>query len=298
MRKLGVVYCIALVSILIASNALGTTISVVRDASHGTFMDLLGPSPTVVSDPVSHTKVAGGLFKWDINAGANESDYVTVTENGNIKVLSFCIDLKEYVPTDNDSATYEYFVENRIAEAPRPHISNGSDPSEAYPMGADKAKAISILWAQHFGEARLGGTNADAFQLAIWEILFEPWANRSSWSVSMSQGAFYHESGAPAAATLANTWLTEVRNAYALYPGELADLVNERYLPHLVAWVAPYSGGGEEVDKSYQDQLVEKYYNTPLQPPPVPEPATVINLAWLAMLGGAGAFRRLRRGKC
>lgn len=245
---------------------------------------------------MGYKTVRGGPFQWDVNQPNDSSrtngDFVTVDG----QVLSFCIDLIEYV---GSGATYE--MEPNIENAPQPTLSDAQDPNGAYPMEAQKAAAVKELWAEHIDDAKRGGVYADAFQLAIWEIIFEeyhPGNPNDYWNVNgydSGRGDFYWRSdrsgnpnsyiyGTDGYLTLANAWLSRVDGDYT---GHLA--------PELVAWVAPYPEPG--VDSARQDQLVQctPYDNETQQ---VPEPGTVVNLLGLGLMVGLGGFRRLRwRGR-
>ena len=101
-------------------------------------------------------------------------------------MTAFCIDLKQ--TATSSVQPYDLTV---LEAAPQ-------DGGSVYsPMGSKKANAIRQLWGAHFSEINGVAASAAAFQLAIWEIIFEnaPGAdptngwNLSSGNVSAQAGA-------------------------------------------------------------------------------------------------------------
>jgi hypothetical protein len=69
-------------------------------------------------------------------------------------------------------------------------------------LGGSIADTLARLFNEAYGSAGASNVNSAAFQLAIWNILYD-----SDSSVSNGQGSFYATSGNAAAIAQANTWL-------------------------------------------------------------------------------------------
>jgi len=103
-------------------------------------------------------------------------------------------------------------------------------------MGQQKAAYIEAFWGQHFGSVSDSVSNA-AFQLAVWEIVFEEPLN---WDVA--GGSIYTTGGSTASANardLASTWLNEYDPDGPRQP--LAALSNSSYQDYVVAVPLPGS---------------------------------------------------------
>ena len=97
-----------------------------------------------------------------------------------ISTWGFCIDLAQYSPSD-----YVTYVADDLENAPAPKNTFGS------PMGANKADAIRALWGQDFSQVLTGtasqqAVKAAAFQVAVWEIIYENFPSSPSdwWDVT------------------------------------------------------------------------------------------------------------------
>lgn len=237
--------------------------------------------------PIERGWYQGGPFLWNITGATMEpgwdevvnEDFVTVGG----KVVSFCLDPRQAavgfldIELDPSLAPGPDLSEDRAAPGP-------SDPNGAFPMGSDKFDAMRELWAEHFEEAKYGGLAGDSFQLALWEILFEPFEaatplSSMSWDVNQnnsgSRGDFYikgYEDSASlnlaAITAKSNSWLADIDGDY----GGHAQ-------PTLWAWASDEN----------QDQLVQVIA--------IPEPVLLIQLAGLAAVIGLAVLRRrwLRR---
>jgi hypothetical protein len=123
----------------------------------------------------SNSEVGGsGLIKWT-NASTTDpsADSTFGTEAGGNKTFyTFCIDLVQNIQEGNN---YTYSVNIPLSDAP---------PSGAYtnsgvtgPMGVAKADEIEALYGLYYNNDIIGAgateTNKAAFQLAIWNILYD-----------------------------------------------------------------------------------------------------------------------------
>jgi hypothetical protein len=141
--------------------------------------------------------VLAGVYNFDISGGSGItvpgiSSYTQLPEWG------FCIEM-QYSTT-----SYKPYTIKSLQDAPLTGGPLGG------PMGATKADAIAELFANHIADVAGNNTNAAAFQLAVWEIVYE---NNGSWDVKATGGAAdtgFRATGNAAALNLANTWLGEL----------------------------------------------------------------------------------------
>ncbi len=133
-------------------------------------------------------EVLAGPFNWTRDAGNPGTD-TTVPAT----FSSFCIELTQNIEFNT---IYEYTLAN-LADAPIP-----ATPPYGVPMGAAKADAISELWGRFWSPA-FTAQDAAAFQLAIWEIVYDgPYgANTGTGQV------FLFSNVNPATIAQTNTWL-------------------------------------------------------------------------------------------
>ncbi|NQU25796.1 MAG: hypothetical protein HQ567_31290 [Candidatus Nealsonbacteria bacterium] len=231
------------------------------------------------SPPVhEHT---GGAFFWDITsstpAGWNNAQFVTVKQ-GNAgwaahsgptqRVISFCIDKDQ-----NIKNTYTLYDD--IADVPISTV-----PAK---LGVLGKAMVEELWAEHFwgvggvketwenGSAADARLYVDAFQVAIWEIVYDKaWAVDADTdlrvALDLNEGN-NQWTGNAAIFDKAQEWLDDVDNSFLVKT------------PVLFGWDEPSAG-----DVS-QGQIVER----------IPEAATVINLMGLGLMIGLVGIRRWRR---
>jgi hypothetical protein len=142
---------------------------------------------------------AVGQYNWQRTGG----DYAGIADS----FSTFCIELTENISLGN---TYRYDVVG-IEAAPLP--GNNTDPigsGVSGPMGAVKAERLRKFWGSYHDLILSASTTAQAreraaaFQLGIWEIVFDHQANVADYNVA--DGRFYATQNT-ASRTLANTWL-------------------------------------------------------------------------------------------
>jgi hypothetical protein len=130
-----------------------------------------------------------GVFNWQVNSIDNSSGSNPFSAGQNFG--AFCIDLDSYL-NYNDSYQLNY--------------SSVIDP--------DDYLRLARLYAAHYNDIGTSDTNAAAFQLAVWEIIYvlgasAPYADGELWT---SGHSFYVDGGKPSAGTagaIANTWLAD-----------------------------------------------------------------------------------------
>lgn len=210
-----------------------------------------GPTPATVSN------VRAGLMNWTQTSHTTGGNLVG---NGN-GFVTYCIDLAQFV-----SSPSTFNVTTDPSLVPNPSSATGSLVTAwAGDVSKTKETALLRLFAKHYSPANPSGDYHAAFQLAIWEIIFETTPGNKSLSSGTTNAT-----GVAAAITTANNWLSNLfaGGSYAL--GSFVFLT---------------SG-------DHQDQIV---YREPPNPGPTPEvPVPTAAAAGLMLLGGLGV-RRLSR---
>jgi len=120
-------------------------------------------------------------------------------------------------------------------------------------MTADESAGIARLWA-HYDAGKLTGNSASAFQLAVWNVLYDT-------DYTVDKGDLSIKSGSQAVRDLANSMLTWLKSSTSNDPS---------------ATLTAYTSN------CYQNLITGVY--EPVTPVPVPEPAT-LGIAGLAVLG-------------
>ena len=145
-----------------------------------------------------------GMYFWDPVGTSNPSPF-------NKRFTSFCIDL------DQAAQTPSTFTIKTLEEAPAGPGPGavGSGPSSSF-MSAQQANYIRELWGEHYSELRSGTVTQQndktcAFQLAIWEILFENSATKDPSNGYLK--ILY--SGSPAYINLTNQYLNSTYDSGA-----------------------------------------------------------------------------------
>lgn len=176
---------------------------------------------------------------------------------------TFCIDLTQDVYLGH-SYTYDV-VDMSVAPNPLPP----TEPVGSTGLGTTNRQNLENLYALQYDNIGSDNDRGAAFQIAIWEILFD---TGSSHDVSTGQFAI---SGASSnVINLANQFVTD-----ALAPGALT------FHHQLLALTSP----------TVQDQLFLGE-STPTQPgPPQAVPTPAAALGALPLLGALAAFRHKRR---
>ncbi len=153
------------------------------------------------SDAFSGNTTAG-LFQWVVNSST--SDDISAGQALN----SFCVELLQNVHVGN---SYDYEVVDPT-EVPAP---NGFlDPG----MSTEQASMISSLFDQHWDDANDGSSlSAAAFQIAVWEIVYEggqvDFGDGSSAATGFNtQDGWFTASNNNGATDLADQWLASLFN--------------------------------------------------------------------------------------
>jgi hypothetical protein len=205
------------------------------------------------------------------NLGSTTAGYMNWTVNSSSGLpfaapssfYGFCIQWGEFT-----GSNVTFGVTSALQTAPQ-----GSPPG--VPMGATAATALNRLFDNHFSPTGLTGTNATAFQLAVWEIVYEG-VNNTAGPYSLASGGFSVSSAPAAAVSTATTWLNNL----------FTDPIQTNYGVYALTSADP---------NGFQDQVIGIIVNGGGDPNvDVPEPATMS----LLMVSSFGAVvYRVRRRK-
>ena len=148
--------------------------------------------------------VYAGVYNLGLNPAAGtysgpEADALVASASPDYVLNAFCSDIHQNVPSKSGWTTYDIF---------RPEDAPVGGPNLPGGMGVDKAWDLRRLFHQH-QDAWTGGTStqnrnaAAAFQMAVWEIVFETGA------YGVGSGHFRTNSTA-SWVPLADTWLQQL----------------------------------------------------------------------------------------
>jgi hypothetical protein len=205
---------------------------------------------------VNGTSVTGtpGPYYWHESNPAPGSPYANPT-------TTFCVELTQHISTGN---TYSY-TPTTLASTPG--------------VSASEATLISQLWGAHFNTAWesstfTGSDQSTAFQLALWELVYDSGSN-----LSLSSGNFKVTSASQYAKNIAQSWL----NGLSSLP---ANQFGTNFSDDQLVWLR---------NSSKQDQLT--MIPGDHQPPPpagVPAPPGVLLGLFGAACVGCRFFHRKR----
>ena len=146
---------------------------------------------------IKRVNAPGGVYMFDKSGGTGEGNY---WQDGQKTVFGFCMDLYQYTPRSS-YATYNVIMPE-----------NGPDPYG--PMGTTKADYLRELWAKYFDPSWVGNgpftydqnAAAEAFDVCIWEIIYENPAN----GYDVTSGDFYVKYYSMEKPAMANAWLNSL----------------------------------------------------------------------------------------
>ncbi len=193
--NLGVCALVAALAAPMASAGLSGTVNATLD-------DVFGRNIKVSGGGRTNTNVRVGIATFNKNSSTDDGDRLGDTYVG------FCVDLEDAIQTGN---TYDWNV-----------VNPDEVPETPYgPIGSAKANRLSKLWGNFYSELATGN-NGDrknksaAFQLAVWEIVYESELTASSaYDVTSGYTAgttgldsgFQANNASNAVADIANNWL-------------------------------------------------------------------------------------------
>ncbi len=171
-------------------------------------------------------------------------------------IKGFCVDLRQ-----TSSYAMQPYDVTALENAPQ----DGGSPYS--PMGT-KADAIRELWGEHFADIGADNNAAAAFQMAIWEIIYE--ADGVTWDAT-SGDLRIGGAGDTAVSSVANGWLDDINDGSTTMKTTLLAVTNVTTATKYQDFVFDAEGGDT---------------------PPVPEPITTASL--FAGLSGLGVYMRRR----
>ena len=197
---------------------------------------------------IGTARFSAGLYRIDVDMNDGE---------GVKRYNSFCIDIVQTV-----SASFKPYNLSIVEAAPL-------DGTVYSPMGTAKANAIRELWGEHFAQVFGDGTKAAAFQLALWEIIYEnaPSETPNAWDAGAGRLAAVGNTDV-AIINQANAWLATIGDQTQKLETSLMALTN-------------YT-----TETKYQDYLIATGSGY------IPEPVTVASV--LLGICGLGSYVRRR----
>lgn len=262
MRSRPLAACIAAAALLaITSRASAEFVSLKFDKA-------VEPTADVYLNGTVQPNTPLGPFYWTENNLPPNTNFPPPTS-------TFCIELGGGLPAVGTTGTFG--VTN---PANAPTIKDGATPAQA----DAKAAAISELYARFYNNAWdsasfTGSTSAIAFQLALWELVYDG-PSATATSLTDSSSHFYVKtSDIPTSiVNQAQGWLNALNGSVSfdsVFPGQ-----------ELVALYAPVEGAGK--DQPWQDQITKR----PRAAVPAPPGVVLAGMGFLALLGGRLRWRR------
>lgn len=180
---------------------------------------------------------------------------------------AFCIEITQYA----NSGTYDAAGLN-VAPNPGQFVTNPDPGFGGLGMGADKANQITYLWDQYYATARTTSSTAAAFQVAVWELVYDTDFDVTTISGSSTSGfrARQHMGSYDSFVTTTQAYLADVAANWSTYTPSFSLLAMS--------------------NDNYQDQV---FFGADLPGQTVPVPAS----AWMGLvtLGGLAVGRKLRK---
>lgn len=206
---LGVVVCVSGLATAAQASTIGLDFQGKGAGQNVTINYLPAADPANVPDGhffqdgnTQHSVHTGQLLYEVTSVTGDAANYFSVGNN----LTLFCVDI-----FDRASTMTAQFVP--LGDAPIPSGPDG-------PMGALRADLLSVLYANRHSDATSGSnTSAAAFQLAVWEIAFEPLADLNAdtfaeTNLNLDDGEFFASNRAGTRA-LANEWMEEAWLAWS-----------------------------------------------------------------------------------
>lgn len=130
-----------------------------------------------VNPKQSISTTRNGGSSWQTLSAGRFNWHGTITNPTGLQgnFAAFCIELTQSVSVGSTYSSYEAI---QLAAAPQPAASPYA------PMGVDDARRISDLWEKHYSSLTTANDFA-AFQLCIWEIVYDSGEDLSSGNFRM-----------------------------------------------------------------------------------------------------------------
>lgn len=209
---------VAAVAVAIATPAFAATITLDNLST--------GLGRTVKTNLTGNSTYHAGELRWNVTAMTGSAAAMTGFSVGD-SISTFCTQLTQTA----QSPTVFNLIQ--VEDAPQPGAG----------MGALRAGYINTLYANYHGDALLNGTNAAAFQLAIWELVNESESALTSMDLDVSSGDFQVTGGSVlnvasgqsvSAVALANTWLSTILSLFNPNGVDMLALSNDSAQDQLI----------------------------------------------------------------
>jgi hypothetical protein len=225
-------------------------------------MNITFPGP----DTYTNTPYVG-MINWSFNPATNSS-LAALLPPGATTLSTFCIEGTQNVYI-NQNSTFSVLTSDI---ASRPQDNAGSH----FEMGSTAAALLQKFWDVHYGDIGSSSVNAAAFQLGVWEIVYDG---------SGDGGVYNFGAGNFKASSVVGN--TTSANALSTAQGWLNGLASASDTTHYNLYVLG--------DNGLQDQIFGVAAPTTNIIPPVPLPSALP--AGVTLLSGLAAAHKLRRRK-
>lgn len=242
-----------------ASRAPADTIALTFDHTTGTAGV---PVQYTINGTTSSPTVTPGPYFWHPTNG------VPLNSGFSSPLATFCVELNQSISANN---SYTYTIDTNLAAMPT--------------IGTTvKANQIEELWGRYYdpnwaNPAFAGSLQSTAFQLALWELVYDGGSN-----LNLTSGNFQSKSGSVSntgtATGLAASWLSSLSST-----GSNAAAFNTRFNGYDLVGLT---------NGTRQDQITMIQPPPPTQHGPVPAPPAVI-LAGIGFIGLVGRARMTRQ---
>lgn len=217
--------------------ALGMSVSSAQAAFTATYQNANPALTTSVTlGSTTYSNVLTGQYNW-LRTGGDTGPFMT----GN-NFSTFCIELTQYI-TNNPSPTGTSYALQELQYAPDPGINQGN-PGSPSGMGTVRQNMLQQLFDTKLADVTTA-TKAAAFQVAIWEIVFEAGGVTPNLPLDASAGNLKVNNST--VATQANTYLAGITGTYTGSTYILRAMSSLDSQDQVVWWPNPNPGDGNPV---------------------------------------------------
>jgi len=232
---------------MLGASSLGATLYL-NDVSPSANMTVTFPGLSAETTPYV------GHINWTFDRGNSDNATLDTLVQGS-SLTTFCIEGTQNVYI-HENSTFSSILTGVIG-APKDHVGS------VYAMDATDAATLSMFWDAHYSQSLLSNTDAAAFQLGMWEIVYDGGTSPNFTAGNFKASAVAGDTTSAAALAEAQSWLSGLPNVTP----------TEHYQLYVLS------------DRCLQDQV----FGVNAVPLPAALPAG------LSLLAGLGVFRRYRK---